>query len=336
MILNKNEYKEAVNKIVISDELREKIIHNSSENKTYKCKRNNIYKYFRKAAGIAACFVFCMLSYYVITNYYHFPIDIPMNTTTPPIQTQDNSNSSDIKDNTIASVTPDIGNVQNNTDTSDRQHSHNNTSGITAAANSSAHDTANNSVIADSSIPESSENQAPQSNSSDTEHIEQDNFPPMLSAAPSTDDNTPMVNIVGNENMSGGYVGCGYSEENTSTIAEIEQELGYDIKIPNYIPDDYKTDSISAPFGEFAQITYTNETDTLYYRTAKDSEDISGDYNNYTDIETVTINDNDVTIKGNDNLYHNASWFDEDEAFSVYSDNGIEKNTMIDIVKSVD
>lgn len=340
MILNKNEYKEAVNKIVISDELRKKIIHNSSEKKAYIYKRNNIYKYFQKVAGIAACFAFCILSYYAVTNYYHSPAYIPINTPAP-VQTPDNSNSSAIENNNIAPVTPNTNNIQTNTvNNTGEHHLSNDTSRTETAVNSSAHRATNNSVKTDNSaneensLPILSANQAVQSNSFNTEHIEQDNFQPVLGALPSVDNNTPTDVVVGNENAGG--VCSGFSEENISTIAAIEQTLGYYIKVPNYLPDGYKADSLSVPFGEFAEITYTNETDMLYYRTAKGSEDISGDYNDYTDIETVAINDNYVTIKGNNNLYHNASWFAEDEAFSVYSDNGIEKDTMIDIVKSVD
>lgn len=352
MILNKNEYKEAVNKIVISDELREKIIHNSSKKNIYK--RNNIYKYLQRTAGIAACFAFCILSYHAVTNYYHTPVDITMNTT-PPIQTPDNSNSSDIEDNNIVPVMPNTDDIQNDDiNTTDEQRLPNNTlnerclqnntsnerrlpddtNNTTMAVNSSDNSTTNNFVSKENSLTVSNTNQSVQSNSMDSEHIEQDDFPPVLSASPSIDDNTPTEIIVGNGNTSGE---CAvYSGENMSTIKEIEQELGYDIKVPHYVPDDYEMDSLSAPFGEFAEITYTNETDTLYYRTAKSSEDISGDYNDYTDVETVTINDNDVTIKGNNNLYHNASWFAEDETFSIRSDNGVEKDTMIDIVESVD
>lgn len=335
MILNKNEYKEALNKIVISDELREKIIHNSFEKKTYKYKRNSIYKHFQKVAGIAACFVFCALSYYAVTNYYHFPVDVTIDTTPQPVQTPDNSNTSNTENNNIAPVIPDIDNIQNN-NISDGQHSPKKSEHTATIDNSSAYRIKNNSASSDNSSYVSSANQTVQSNSSDTEHIEQDNFPPVLNAAPPTD-STPEENISDNENINGEYAVCAvYSKENMSDIAEIEQELGYDIKVPHYIPDNYKTDSLSAPFGKFAEITYTNGTDTLYYRTAKDDEVISGDYNNYTDVETVTINNNDVTIKGNNNLYHNASWFAGDEAFSIYSDNGIEKDTMIDIAKSVE
>ena len=287
-----------------------------------------------------------------------------MNTTHSPAQTPDTSNSFNTDDKDTVSVTPNIDNIQNNINTLDDQNFSNNTSRTETAVNSSAHPTTNNSVNAnnavkednsvnvnnavnadspanennrtnvDNSIPKSSADQGVQSNTLNTENIEQDDFLPVSSVSPSTENNTLIENTVSDENESGE---CAvYSEENMSAISEIEHKLGYDIKIPHYIPDDYKTDSLSAPFDAFAEITYSTETDTLYYRTAKSSEDISGDYNNYSEIETVVINDIDVTIKGNDNLYHNASWFSDDEAFSIYSDNGIERDTIIDIVESVD
>ena len=341
MILNKKEYKEAVNKIVISDALREKIIQNSSEKNTHIYKRNNIYKQFQRAAGIAACFAICMVSYHAVTNDYHLPADVIMTTPSPSVRTPDSATDSNTEDNAIASATADIAPVQNHTNTSDEQNSPNNTNHAMPSVNPSAHDTTDSAVNENPAVnPDASPsiadtNQDVQSNLSDTEQIEpEDTFPPVLSAAPAAGDPAPIENIGDSE--SAGGVCAGYPGENLSAIAEIEQELGYTIKIPHYVPDDYKTDSLSAPFGAFAQITYTNETDTLYYRTAKGSEDISGDYNDYSEIETVVIHDNDVTIKGNDDLYHNASWVSGDEAFSLYSDTGMEKDTMIDIIKSVD
>lgn len=120
-------------------------------------------------------------------------------------------------------------------------------------------------------------------------------------------------------------------------IDAVKKVLSFNPSVPLYVPTGYEIDEITAIEDDFLQIIYNNDKDErICYRTAKSNEDISGDYNDYTDIETVTINNNNVTVKGDNNLYHNASWFTEDEAFSVYSDNGIEKNIMIDIVKSVD
>lgn len=42
-----------------------------------------------------------------------------------------------------------------------------------------------------------------------------------------------------------------------------------------------------------------------------------------------------ASYEGNDNLYHKASWIYDGAAFSVCSDSGIEKEIMVDIVKSV-
>ena len=68
MILN-NSYKKAMDKIVLSDELKDKIIKNTSihpKNEAPKIK----YKHIKKITGIAACFVICFLSLYAVTNYY--------------------------------------------------------------------------------------------------------------------------------------------------------------------------------------------------------------------------------------------------------------------------
>lgn len=86
--MNRNEYKNAMDKIVISDELREKIINNSSEKHKRIYVRNNIYGNLKRAAKLAACFAFCVLSYYAYTNYSAFPAREPVNTATSPEKKQ--------------------------------------------------------------------------------------------------------------------------------------------------------------------------------------------------------------------------------------------------------
>lgn len=121
------------------------------------------------------------------------------------------------------------------------------------------------------------------------------------------------------------------------SIDAAKQALSFTPSVPSYIPNGYDIDEISVIGNDFLQIIYRNDGDkTIYYRTAVGNEDISGDYNNYSETKTVVINGNDVTIKGNDRLYHNAYWFEGDNAFSLYSNNGIEKDSMIDIIESVE
>ena len=67
-------------------------------------------------------------------------------------------------------------------------------------------------------------------------------------------------------------------------------------------------------FEKLIRISYTNDTDTIIYRTEKTDEDISGDYNVYEKTETEQINDNTVTMKSS----------------------GIEKEEMKKIIENVD
>lgn len=113
---------------------------------------------------------------------------------------------------------------------------------------------------------------------------------------------------------------------------QIKKEPGYSVKTPAYIPENYQVSDMCVIAGDLAQITYKSENDTLCYRIAKGDDDISGDYSSYINTETIHINNSDVTIQGNDNLYHKASWTDNGESFSLCSDSGIEKETMVDMI----
>ena len=84
-----------------------------------------------------------------------------------------------------------------------------------------------------------------------------------------------------------------------------------------------------------AEIVYQSETDTITYRTSKTVEDISKKDNVCEFMEIVNINNTDVVIKGNQELYYNAVWAENEEAYSINSENGVEKNIMVDIVSNV-
>ena len=118
-------------------------------------------------------------------------------------------------------------------------------------------------------------------------------------------------------------------------LSEIRKEAGYDFKIPFYIPQGYEMNDTSLMFGSMVQISYEKDENRLIYRTDNTSEDISGDYNVYENTEEKKIGGADVTVKGNDDKYNSASWNDTN-AYSVYSDEGLDKSEMIKIIESTD
>ena len=81
-------------------------------------------------------------------------------------------------------------------------------------------------------------------------------------------------------------------------------------------------------------MTYTGKKNSVEYRKAVGTEDISGDYTEYVQITTETVHGVEVTIKGNDDRYRLAVWQSEGYMFSVWIEQGIPYSKMIDLVQS--
>lgn len=119
------------------------------------------------------------------------------------------------------------------------------------------------------------------------------------------------------------------------SIDEARELLGYDFKAPSYIPDGYLTDSITVISGKIAQISYLSADDGITYRTARGSDDISGDYNSYSDEETKDVSNLSITFKSDGEKTHLAVWSDGENSYSISSSGGINKDIMEKIALGV-
>jgi len=118
-------------------------------------------------------------------------------------------------------------------------------------------------------------------------------------------------------------------------IDELSQYAGFDINEISDIPFDIVECSYTWWFDSFAQIEYISDDNAITYRVAESEEDISGDCNDYSQIQEETIGQNVVTIKGNDDLAYLAIWTAGKYAYSISSSKGInytEMKRMIDLV----
>lgn len=330
-------YKDALNKIVVSDELKEKIIAKATLKETIPpaATRHNTrrprYFYLRHYAGLAACFLICASA--VFTGKYVYSPDInPVPDITPVDETpvdsvseadnQSGYTDSDTdasinyndssKHNTVSIVSPDNRNIN----TAPINSPINNVfpSGSAVSGNPPA-DTANidNNAVSVESIGDNSDNNIYESG--DLSKINNDTL-----VQGSLGDNSDLV------------VNPIYSAEN---IEELQKQVGYIFKLPQYIPDGYTIGECGALFGSLIEINYNSADNNILYRTEKTDGDVSGDYNEYERVETEIINNTKITIKGENNLYYNAVWND-DCAYALNIENGIDKETIIKIAESVD
>ena len=81
-------------------------------------------------------------------------------------------------------------------------------------------------------------------------------------------------------------------------LEALQAAAPFALSVPAELPEGWKVESASLIMGSLAQVVYTDGTDTVTYRMAEGTEDVSGDYNSYpwtaeTEADGVT-----VTLKG--------------------------------------
>lgn len=134
--------------------------------------------------------------------------------------------------------------------------------------------------------------------------------------------------------------GCGKKTEvsnpfvEVSNIKEVESLVGFTITVPDKVLD-YKDKRISVIENEMIDITYTKKKSKLIIRKGIGTVDISGDYNNYSDIKENTIDGVTVTTRGNDNLIFNATWNNDNYTYAIVSNTGIDSGDIVNLVKEI-
>ena len=102
-------------------------------------------------------------------------------------------------------------------------------------------------------------------------------------------------------------------------LEEASKIAGFTLSVPaNY--EDYKKQTIQAIENDMIEVIYYDENsehEGLRIRKAKGTDDISGDYNEYKDVETVKVGDVEVTEKGSDGDIAVVIWNDGTYSYAI-------------------
>ena len=100
------------------------------------------------------------------------------------------------------------------------------------------------------------------------------------------------------------------------TLSDAEQAVGFTLELPD--EDWYTRAGIQVMRGKMLQVRCPSDegNGTVIRKQAGDA-DISGDYNEYTDVQTVTIGDVPVTLKGNNGMVSTAIWTADGFSYAV-------------------
>ena len=126
--------------------------------------------------------------------------------------------------------------------------------------------------------------------------------------------------------------------EECTSAEELSEKVGfsvYDLK-KETLP--FKTDTVEyySYWDYLAEIEYIGSSgDYAVYRKQAGSEDPSGDYNEYSVEDMISLKDIKIMLKGDGKLYNLAVWTYEDYSYSMYLSAGISEDKFQDILNGV-
>ena len=120
-------------------------------------------------------------------------------------------------------------------------------------------------------------------------------------------------------------------------LEEASKIAGFTLSVPaNY--EDYKKQTIQAIENDMIEVIYFNDTDSegLRIRKAKGTDDISGDYNEYKDVEIVKVGDFEIIEKGSEGNISVATWNDGTYSYAIdVAEASLTKDTIANLISNI-
>ena len=140
-------------------------------------------------------------------------------------------------------------------------------------------------------------------------------------------------NGAGNMQIGNPWIDC-------ATLDEAAKAAGFDIAIPGKF-EGYANKVYQAIEKTMIQVFYYDgdpEAETssrITVRKGTGSDNISGDYNDYSEKETIQIHGLDVLVKGDKGLVSCATWTQDGYSFAIVADKGLTKEALSNAIEEM-
>lgn len=130
-------------------------------------------------------------------------------------------------------------------------------------------------------------------------------------------------------------VGSSYGIVELEDAAALSEAIGFPVEDLTSLPFEVRQVTYCSYFNNFAEIDYTGDGQSLSYRKAKGTEDISGDWNVYSNEQHLTVNDWDILLKGNSEKYTLAVWTDGTYSYALSFEQEVTEKEITAIISSM-
>lgn len=144
--------------------------------------------------------------------------------------------------------------------------------------------------------------------------------------------------------------------EEYETLSEAAKAAGFEFSVPDTIPG-YENRQFRAIGQQLIEVIYFNENElskpgddeldnvnweemnftsnALFIRKAAGNDDISGDFSEYAENNTISVNDMEVTTKGNDGTVNVAIWTNNGYTFAITTNNPMSSGQISELIKGI-
>lgn len=122
------------------------------------------------------------------------------------------------------------------------------------------------------------------------------------------------------------------------SLEEAVKAVGFDFVAPDALAgcDKIAYQAITNEGDQIIEVLYLNgEERQVSVRKAPGSENISGMYTQFDQVEQVAVDGRSVTMSGDGETVSLATWTDGNYSFSVYADNGLAQGDMAQLVSQI-
>lgn len=117
------------------------------------------------------------------------------------------------------------------------------------------------------------------------------------------------------------------------TLADLAKTVGFDVTLPT-VDKAYKETAFIDISGTIADVRFADDEDTITFRKAKGSDDISGDNKTYKENKTIAVKDVSVSVKGNDGI-NTATWQKDGFTYSFSSDKAMTQDALVKAIENL-
>lgn len=118
-----------------------------------------------------------------------------------------------------------------------------------------------------------------------------------------------------------------------NSIDELSAAVGFPVSEVEGLLFAVENEVYTSYWDEIAQIEYTGEGETAVFRKGTGTDDVSGDYNVYSNVKEITVGANTVTLKGNTDSFTLAVWTDGDYSYSLDISSGLSEDEWAEMIQ---